>query len=68
MLRQAVKCSFDYQVVITKGSDGQDRLKIDDREVLKNYYVDIDETHVVNGVGVAVGTSSVTDMRVRDRR
>ncbi|MBA9034442.1 hypothetical protein HNR29_005005 [Rhizobium leguminosarum] len=42
--------------------------KIDDREVLKNYNVDIDETHVVNGVGVAVGTSSVADMRVRDRR
>lgn len=59
---------FDHHVVITKGSDGHDSPKIDDREVLKNYYVDIDETHVVDGVGVAVGTSSEADMRGRDRR
>lgn len=58
---------FDHHVVITKGSDGHDSPKIDDREVLKNN-VDIDETHVVDGVGVAVGTSSEADMRGRDRR
>lgn len=38
--------------------DSQDSLKIDDREVLKNYYVDIDAMHVVHGMAVAVGTSS----------
>ncbi|CAN7373895.1 MULTISPECIES: hypothetical protein [Rhizobium] len=49
---------FDHHVVITKGSDSQDSLRIDDREVLKDYYVDIDEMHVIDGMAVAVGTSS----------
>ncbi|WP_165447969.1 hypothetical protein [Rhizobium leguminosarum] len=49
---------FDHHVVITKGSDSQDSLRIDDREVLKDYYVDFDEMHVVDGIGVAVGTAS----------
>ncbi|MFA1624303.1 hypothetical protein ACDY96_16120 [Rhizobium mongolense] len=49
---------FGHHVVITKGEDRQDSLKIDDREVLKNYYVDIDEIHVIDGMAVAVGTSS----------
>ncbi|AIC28133.1 hypothetical protein IE4771_CH03039 [Rhizobium etli bv. mimosae str. IE4771] len=49
---------FGHHVVITRGDDSQDSLKIDDREVLKNYYVDIDEMHVVDGMGVAIGTSS----------
>ncbi|MGO4112240.1 hypothetical protein ACC786_11365 [Rhizobium ruizarguesonis] len=49
---------FGHHIVITKGSDSQDSLKIDDREVLKDYYVDIDEMHVIDGMAVAVGTSS----------
>lgn len=49
---------FGHHVVITKGEDSQDSLKIDDREVIKNYYVDIEEMHVIDGRAVAVGTSS----------
>ncbi|TCU10020.1 hypothetical protein [Rhizobium sullae] len=49
---------FGHHFVITKGNDSQDSLKIDDRDVLKNYYVDIHEMHVVDGMPVAVGTSS----------
>ncbi|ANM11003.1 MULTISPECIES: hypothetical protein [unclassified Rhizobium] len=49
---------FGHHVAISKTTDSQDSLKIDDREVLKNYYVDIDKVHVVKGIGVAVGTSS----------
>ncbi|WP_165422572.1 hypothetical protein [Rhizobium ruizarguesonis] len=49
---------FGHHIVITKGGDSQDSLKIDDREVLKDYYVDIDEMHVIDGMAVAVGTSS----------
>lgn len=49
---------FGHQVTITKGDDDQYRLKVDEREVLKNYYIDIEEVHVVGGTPVAVGTSS----------
>lgn len=49
---------FGRHVKIIKTDDSQYSLRIDDREVLKNYYVDLDEVHVVGGIGVIVGISS----------
>ncbi len=49
---------FGHQVTITKRDDDQYSLKVGNREILKNYYIDIEEVHVVGGTPVAVGTSS----------
>lgn len=49
---------FGRAVSISKAND-QQRLTIDGREILKNYYVSIDQVEVVGGSPVAIGTSSM---------
>ncbi|MFD1745036.1 hypothetical protein ACFSE1_06120 [Rhizobium helianthi] len=49
---------FGHRVSIAKSNDDQFSLKVDDREIHRNYFVDIDDVHVVGGTPVAVGASS----------
>ena len=49
---------FGRSVSISKAED-QERLTIDGREILKNYYVSIDQIEMVGGTPVAIGTSSM---------
>lgn len=48
---------FGHQVSISPSGD-QFKLEIDEREVLRNYYLDLDEIYVINGTPTVVGTSS----------
>lgn len=49
---------FGRAISITKVDD-QERLKIDGREIHKNYYVSIDRIEIVGDTPVAIGTSSM---------
>ncbi|MDW9783684.1 hypothetical protein GOB29_03300 [Sinorhizobium meliloti] len=49
---------FGRSVSVSKVED-QQRLTIDGREILKNYYVSIDQIEVVDGIPVVIGTSSM---------
>ena len=48
---------FGHEVSISPSGD-QYKLEIDGREVLKNYYLDLDEIYLVGGTPAVVGTSS----------
>lgn len=48
---------FGHAVSISP-SDDQYKLEIDGREVLKNYYLDLDEIYLVGNTPTVVGTSS----------